>query len=134
MPHVDLIYFNAGGGHRAAAEALRDEMEAAGSHWRVRLVNLFELLDPQDLFRRVTGMPPEGLYNHRLARGWTFGMTQELKLLQAAIRLAHPRLVQRLQQHWRRAVPDLAVVDVRTHGEVQLGSVEGADIVPVAVI
>ena len=32
----------------------------------------------------------------------------------------------------RDAVPDLAVVDVRTHGEVQLGSVEGADIVPVA--
>ncbi len=32
----------------------------------------------------------------------------------------------------RDAVPDLAVVDVRTHGEVELGSVEGADIVPVA--
>ena len=30
----------------------------------------------------------------------------------------------------RDAVPDLAVVDVRNPGEVQLGSVEGADIVP----
>jgi len=29
-------------------------------------------------------------------------------------------------------VADLTVIDVRTHGEVQLGSVEGADIVPVA--
>jgi len=109
MPHVDLIYFNAGGGHRAAAEALREVMEGEGSPWRVRLLNLFELLDPQDRFRRVTGMPPEDLYNRRLARGWTLGMAQELKLLQAAIRLAHPHLVQRLQRHWQRAAPDLAV-------------------------
>ena len=109
MPHIDLIYFNAGGGHRAAAEALREVMAGEGSPWRVRLLNLFELLDPQDLFRRVTGMPPEDYYNRRLARGWTLGMAQELKLLQAAIRLAHPQLVQRLQRHWQRAAPDLAV-------------------------
>jgi len=109
MPHIDLIYFNAGGGHRAAAEALREVMDGEGSPWRVRLLNLFEVLDPQGLFRRITGMPPEALYNRRLARGWTLGMAQELKLLQAAIRLAHPQLVQRLQRHWQRAAPDLAV-------------------------
>jgi UDP-N-acetylglucosamine:LPS N-acetylglucosamine transferase len=109
MLHIDLIYFNAGGGHRAAAEALREVMESEGSPWQLRLVNLFELLDPQDLFRRITGMPPEDYYNKRLARGWTFGMTQELKLLQAGIRLAHPRLVQRLTAHWRRSAPDLVV-------------------------
>lgn len=109
MLHIDLIYFNAGGGHRAAAEALREVLEAEGSRWHVRLVNLFEQLDPQDLFRRLVGMPPEDLYNRRLARGWTFGMAQELKLLQAAIRLAHPQLVQRLQPHWRQSAPDVAV-------------------------
>lgn len=109
MAHIDLIYFNAGGGHRAAAEALREVMSGEGSPWRVRLLNLFEVLDPDDLFRRFTGMAPEALYNGRLARGWTLGMAQELKLLQAAIRLAHPKLVQRLQRHWQQAAPDLAV-------------------------
>jgi len=109
MPHIDLIYFNAGGGHRAAAEALREVMHGDGSPWRVRLLNLFELLDPQGLFQRITGMAPEALYNQRLARGWTLGMAQELKLLQAGIRLAHPQLVQQLQRHWRRAAPDLVV-------------------------
>lgn len=109
MTHVDLIYFNAGGGHRAAAEALREVMGGDGSPWHVRLLNLFEVLDPQDRFRRLTGMPPEGFYNGRLARGWTLGMAQELKLLQAAIRLAHPLLVQRLQRHWQGAAPELAV-------------------------
>ena len=105
MAHIDLIYFNAGGGHRAAAEALRDVMGSRGSPWQIRLLNLFELLDPQDHFRRLIGMPPEGYYNYRLARGWTFGLAQELKLLQAAIRLAHPQLVQRLKPHWQRAAP-----------------------------
>jgi len=109
MTRVDLIYFNAGGGHRAAAEALREVMQAEGASWSVRLLNLFEVLDPQQRFRRLTGMPPEELYNRRLARGWTLGMTHELKLLQAVIRLAHPRLVGRLEQHWRYDAPDLAV-------------------------
>ncbi len=109
MTHVDLIYFNAGGGHRAAAEALREVLQGDPSPWRVRLLNLFELLDPQQRFRRLTGMPPEELYNRRLARGWTLGMAQELKLLQAGIRLAHPQLAQRLQRHWERGAPDIAV-------------------------
>ncbi len=109
MPHIDLIYFNAGGGHRAAAEALREVMSGEGSPWHVRLLNLFELLDPRDRFRRLTGLAPEALYNQRLARGWTLGMAQELKLLQAAIRLAQPQLVQRLQRHWQAAPPELAV-------------------------
>jgi hypothetical protein len=109
MAHIDLIYFNAGGGHRAAAEALREVMGGPCSPWQVRLLNLFELLDPQGRFKRLTGMAPEDYYNRRLARGWTFGLAQELKLLQAAVRLGHPQLVQRLQSHWQRAAPDLAV-------------------------
>ena len=109
MPHVDLIYFNAGGGHRAAAEALREVMSSEDASWQVRMLNLFELLDPLDLFQRITRMRPEDYYNRRLARGWTFGMAQELKLLQAAIRLVHPKLVQRLQHHWQCSAPDLAV-------------------------
>lgn len=109
MIDIDLIYFNAGGGHRAAAEALREVMQVEGSSWRVRMLNLFELLDPSRRLSRLMGMPPEELYNRRLARGWTFGMAQELKLLQATIRLAHPQLVRRLQQHWDTAPPAIAV-------------------------
>ena len=106
---VDLIYFNAGGGHRAAAEALRGAIAASCLPWRVRLLNLFELLDPQQRFRRLTGLAPEELYNRRLARGWTLGMAQELKLLQAGIHMAHPVLVQRLQRHWHDAPPAMVV-------------------------
>jgi len=103
------VYFNAGGGHRASALALKQSIEAQGLRWRVRLVNLFEILDPRDLFRRFTGMRPEDLYNLRLARGWTAGMTQELKLLQAVLRLGHATIVRRLARHWLATEPDMVV-------------------------
>lgn len=106
---VDLIYFNAGGGHRAAAQALEEMIRMQGRPWRVRLVNLFEVFDPHDRFRRITGAAPEAYYNRRLARGWTIGLGQELKLLQRAIRFFHPSLVTRLRQHWRGREPDLVV-------------------------
>jgi hypothetical protein len=37
------------------------------------MVNLTEVLDPLDHFRRTTGFAPEDLYNQRLKRGWTLG-------------------------------------------------------------
>ncbi len=109
MTTIDLVYFNAGGGHRASALALQSAIEQAGRPWQVRLVDLFQVLDPQELFFKVTGMRPEAYYNKRLAKGWTLGLAQELKLLQAMIRLGHPTLVRRLQQHWLRTEPDMVV-------------------------
>lgn len=109
MSTIDLVYFNAGGGHLASAQALSGVLQAQGSHWQVRLVNLFEVLDPQQRFRKLTGSAPEDWYNRRLARGWTLGMAQELKLLQGLIRLAHPKLTRQLQQHWLRTEPDIVV-------------------------
>lgn len=109
MKTVDLVYFNAGGGHRAAALALQESIAEQKRPWNVRLVNLTEVLDPAGRFRRATGMDPEDLYNKRLARGWTLGLAQELKLLQGVIRLAHGSLVKTLQQHWLKTEPDLVV-------------------------
>lgn len=109
MRSVDLVYFNAGGGHRAAALALQEAIALQRRRWQVRLVNLTEVLDPAGRFRRATGMDPEDLYNKRLARGWTLGMAQELKLLQRVIRVAHGSLVRVLQQHWLATEPDLVV-------------------------
>jgi 1,2-diacylglycerol 3-beta-galactosyltransferase len=109
MRTIDLVWFNAGGGHRAAAQALEQVMLLQGQAWRVRKVNLTEVIDPTGLFRRVTGMNPEDLYNRRLASGFTLGLAQELKLLQGLIRYSHAALVQRLARHWSSTEPDLVV-------------------------
>lgn len=109
MLNVDLVWFNAGGGHRAAAEALSLAIEAQGLPWCVRKVNFTEVIDPAGRFRRVMGFDPEDLYNKRLASGFTLGLSQELKLLQRAIRWSHPLLVERLAAHWRETRPDMVV-------------------------
>ncbi len=108
-PTIELIYFNAGGGHRAAAQALQAAIAQSGRAWDVRLTNAIEVIDPGRWFRRVTGMAPEDYYNRRLASGFTAGLAQELKLFQAAIRMAHGTLVNIFEQHWLRGEPDLVV-------------------------
>src|ERR1700721_3104750 len=109
MKTIELVYVNAGGGHRSAATALETVIREQGKDWRVRLVNLFEVLDPQDVFRRTTGVKPEDYYNVRLARGWTLGLAQELRILQMLIRLSHKSLVSLLRRHWQATRPDLIV-------------------------
>lgn len=126
MKTIDLIYFNAGGGHRASAVALGAALREQQPAWQVRLVNLFEILDPQDRFRKVTGSAPEDWYNKRLARGWTIGMAQELRLLQGLIRLAHATLVRQLQQHWLQTEPDLVVSLVPNFNRIMYESLASA--------
>jgi len=108
-PLLDLVYFNAGGGHRSAAAALETVIRDQGRPWQVRRINLMEVLDPKDIFGKTLGMKPEDLYNARLARGWSLGLAQELKFLQAFIRLAHPAMTARLRRYWRRTKPDMVV-------------------------
>ncbi len=106
---IQLIYFNAGGGHRSAALALKDVIEAERSDWNVTLVNLFEVIDTERYFQKLTGFAPEDLYNLRLKKGWTLGLATELKVLQAIIRLSHAKLKRKLQQYWRVTQPHMVV-------------------------
>jgi UDP-N-acetylglucosamine:LPS N-acetylglucosamine transferase len=109
MKTLDFVYFNAGGGHRAAALALQAVIEQQQRPWTVRLLDLSRVLDPQSSFRRVIGFAPQDFYNKRLQRGWTLGLAQELKLLQGAIRLGHASMLRVLQRHWEQTEPDLVV-------------------------
>lgn len=126
MKSVDLVYFDAGGGHRAAALALQEAIAEQRRPWRVRLVHLTETLDPSGAFRRVLGFEPEAFYNKRLAHGLTLGLAQELKLLQAMIRLGHEAMLRRLRQHWAATEPDLVVSLVPNFNRVLCESVGAA--------
>ncbi|WP_295549639.1 glycosyltransferase [Limnohabitans sp. Rim8] len=110
MSHeVQLIYFNAGGGHRSAALALQEVIAQAHPDWAVSLVNLFEVIDSDRYYQKLTGFAPEDLYNLRLKRGWTRGLATELKLFQAMIRLTLPKLKKKMRGFWRNTQPDLVV-------------------------
>ena len=114
MKKIDFIYFDAGGGHRAAAMALKSVIDSQkrSTHnqpWEIRLVNLQEVLDTLDVFRKVTGIRLEDIYNKMLAKGWTLGSAQGLQFMHGVIRLYHGPTVRLLTRHWKDAQPDLVV-------------------------
>ena len=109
VPTIDLIYFNAGGGHRAAARALQEVMALRPDPWEVRTFELFDLIDSNRRFKKTLGFAPEDYYNKRLALGWTLGLAEELKILQGLIRLGHGFMLRRLTAHWRKTRPDIVV-------------------------
>ena len=107
MKRLDLVFFDAGGGHRAAASALRSVIQAQQRSFEVRLLNLQEPLDSIDVFRKVTGIRLADLYNLMLKKGWTMAWPKFLASIHLAIRLLHRRQVELLQQVWRDRRPDL---------------------------
>jgi 1,2-diacylglycerol 3-beta-galactosyltransferase len=108
---VDLIFFDAGGGHRAAATALKLSIERQGLPWQVRLVNLQEIFDSIDLFRQIFDLRAQDVYNLLLRKGWTLGSTQMLVFMHSLIRLYHPIQVRLLKKFWQKDRPD-AVISV----------------------
>lgn len=109
MTKIDFIYFDAGGGHRAAATALKTVIEDQKLPWEVRLVNLQEVLHPLDIFRKTTGIRLEDIYNLMLARGWTLGSAQGLIFMHWVIRLYHGSSTKLLSSYWLESQPDLVV-------------------------
>jgi hypothetical protein len=109
MKKIDFIYFDAGGGHRAAATALKAVIESEQRPWQVRMVHLRDILDPIDIFRKVTRIDLQEIYNLQLRKGWTLGSGIGLRVMQQVIRLYHRSQVRLLREFWRRDAPDLVV-------------------------
>lgn len=110
MKNIDFLYFDAGGGHRAAATALSAVAQQQNRDWAVRLVHLQEQLDSLDIFRQLTGLRLEDVYNLILKKGWTLGSAQLMRPMQWLIKLYHPAQVRLLDKFWRNDPrPDLVV-------------------------
>jgi len=108
-PKLDFIFFDAGGGHRAAANALREVMETQRRPFEIRLVNLQETLDSLDIFRKLTGLRMQDIYNLMLKKGWTLGSGQLTAGMHLLISLFHRQTVSALEALWRRGRPDMVV-------------------------
>jgi hypothetical protein len=106
---LDFMYFNAGGGHRAAANALKTVIQQQGRPWEIRLVNVQDLLKPLDVFRKYTGINMEDVYNLLLKKGWTLGSPQLTVAMHGLIRLYHRGQVRLLKKFWSEGQRDLVV-------------------------
>lgn len=68
---ITIVFFDAGGGHRSAAEAPKGVLETQTRPWQVEVLNLQELLDQLDLLKKITGIRIQDGYNLILRKGWT---------------------------------------------------------------
>jgi 1,2-diacylglycerol 3-beta-galactosyltransferase len=135
LRRLELVFFDAGGGHRAAANALREVMEREGRPFEIHPMNLQELLDSMDVFRQLTGLRLQDLYNLMLKKGWTLGSPQLTAGMHLVIRLFHRKQVRILEAYWRQSRPDLVVSLVpnfnRAIGESLQRALQGTPLVTI---
>src|SRR6201988_2196224 len=106
---LTIVFFDAGGGHRSAAEALKCVLESQPRPWQVHLLNLQDELDRLDLLRRTTGIRIQDGYNLILRKGWTRLTPQLLPVLQSVIRMYHRPTVSMLAKYWKENPTDLVL-------------------------
>jgi 1,2-diacylglycerol 3-beta-galactosyltransferase len=109
---VLLFTIDAGGGHRAAANALAAAAEETGLRWRFRVESFQRTLVSLDILKRLTGLSIEDAYNLILRRRWSAAMVPLLRLMHAAIRVRRRALVRTLAAWLREQPRPAAVVSV----------------------
>src|SRR5579872_523767 len=109
MPHIQFVFFDAGGGHRAAATALQMAIRSENRPWDVQLMNLQEVLDELDILKKYANIRIQDFYNNMLRTGWTLGSPQLMRVLQLVIRAYHGATVKHLERYWREKQPDMVV-------------------------
>ena len=97
-----IVFFDAGGGHRNAANAIKTVIEQQQRPWQVDLLNLQDLLDSIDPLQKITKIRLQDGYNLLLRKGWTRFTPQLLMVLHAMIRLWHYPIVRALEKYWKQ--------------------------------
>jgi hypothetical protein len=120
MKRIQILFHDAGGGHRNAAVALQSLITQQQRGWEVQLVQFQDLTDHLDVLRKLTGIRIQEQYNILLRNGWTLGARQLLRVLQATIRLFHKPLVKLLARHFEKQPADL-MVSVIPHFNREIG-------------
>lgn len=124
---LTIIFHDAGGGHRNAAEALKTVLSSQANPWNVGLLNIQERLDQLDIIRKFTGIRIQETYNQILRRGWTRFTPLLLKLLQTTIRVYHRPIVRVLREYWAQHPADM-VLSVIPHFNREIAeSLQGRD-------
>jgi len=109
MKTLELVFFDAGGGHRSAANALCEVVSRQQRPWEMKMMNLQELLDQMVIFRKLTGVRMQDIYNQLLRRGWTLGSPALMKGMHGVIWALHAKQVKLLVDYWRNNRPDMVV-------------------------
>ena len=97
-----IVFFDAGGGHRNAANSIKTIIEQQQRPWKVEVLNLQDLLDSIDPLQKIANIRLQDGYNLLLRKGWTRFTPQLLMVLHAMIRLWHYPVVRALEKYWKQ--------------------------------
>src|SRR5690349_10366264 len=84
-------------------------MEQRTPAHEIQLVNFQEVLDEMDIFRKLTGLRLQDVYNLMLKKGWTLGSPQLAAGMHLMIRMFHRKQVRLLEEFWRKSRPQMVV-------------------------
>lgn len=107
--------------------ALKAVAEQQQRPWDIRLINLQDVLDSLDIFRKYTGVRMQDYYNLMLKKGYTLGSYPLLRAMHAVIHLYHGGQVRLLDQFWRQSNPDLVVSLVPNFNRALFQGLRAAD-------
>jgi len=83
-------------------------MESQSRPVEIRMVNLQETLDSLDVFRKLTGLRMQDIYNLMLKKGGRSVRAAHGRNARV-IRLFHGRQVRALDEFWRQSRPDMVI-------------------------
>jgi Glycosyltransferase family 28 C-terminal domain len=109
MKKIQIVFHDAGGGHRNAAVALQAMAKAQNRDWEVELTQFQDITNRLDVLRRVTGIQIQEQYNIILRNGWTWGSEYLLRVLQITIGIFHGPLLKLLERFWKEHPADLLI-------------------------
>lgn len=106
---IELLYFDAGGGHRSAMNALTAALNKTHPSYQVTATNVQALLKGVDPVHTITGQTSEEIYNRMITHGFTWGSRAFLRTLQTGIRLHGTSIRDEFSKHWTHTRPHAVV-------------------------
>jgi UDP-N-acetylglucosamine:LPS N-acetylglucosamine transferase len=110
MKKVEIIYFDAGSGHRSSAKGLERAVAATRPDWRVRIVNIVEVFAPNKQFHRIVCAGIDH-FNRHLKREKVFDLKGLINLSLMFHDLLSTKGIREISKFWKDDPPD-AVVSV----------------------
>jgi processive 1,2-diacylglycerol beta-glucosyltransferase len=110
MKKVDIVYFDAGSGHRSSAKGLERAVAAASPDLRVRMLNIVDVFAPNKQFHRIV-CAGINHFNRQLKQEKVFDLKGLINLSLMFHDLLSRRGIREISEFWKDEPPD-AVVSV----------------------
>jgi processive 1,2-diacylglycerol beta-glucosyltransferase len=108
MKKIDIVYFDAGSGHRSSARGLELALSAARPEWRVRMVNIVDVFAPNKQFHRIV-CAGINHFNRHLKREKVFDLKGLINLSLMFHDLLSSRGIREISNFWKEDPPDTVV-------------------------